>query len=171
MIGLAAVVAVAMWAAPEARGADCGSCSAGYAAKDKGRTIVVVAKEAGSFSTLLAAAKAAGLVDTLKGAGPFTVFAPTDDAFAKLPSGTVENLLKPENKDKLAAILKYHVVSGRVMAADVKAGEVATVNGQKLTVTVGADGVRVDNAKVVKTDVNADNGVIHVIDAVVLPKS
>ena len=114
--------------------------------------------------------KAAGLVETLQGTGPFTVFAPTDEAFAKLPKGTVEDLLKPENKAKLAAILTYHVVAGKVMAADVKTMKVKTVNGQELDIKVASGAVTVDNAKVVKTDVVASNGVIHVIDTVVLPK-
>ncbi len=131
--------------------------------------IVAVASGAGSFNTLVAAVKAAGLVETLQGAGPFTVFAPTDAAFAKLPKGTVESLLKPENKDKLVAILTYHVLAGKVMAADVKTMKAKTVNGQELNVKVGAEGVTVDNAKVVKTDVAASNGVIHVIDTVMLP--
>lgn len=131
--------------------------------------IVDVAAGNESFSTLVAAVKAAGLVDTLKGEGPFTVFAPTNEAFAKLPAGTVEDLLKPENKEKLVAILTYHVVPGKVMAADVKAGEVATVQGGKITITT-TDGVKVDDAKVVTTDVAASNGVIHVIDSVIMPK-
>lgn len=131
--------------------------------------IVAVASGAGSFNTLVAAVKAAGLVETLQGKGPFTVFAPTDEAFAKLPKGTVENLLKPENKDKLVAILTYHVVAGKVMAADVKTMKAKTVNGQSLDVQVGDGGVTVDKAKVIKTDVAASNGVIHVIDTVVLP--
>jgi uncharacterized surface protein with fasciclin (FAS1) repeats len=122
------------------------------------------------FSTLVAAVKAAGLVDTLKGDGPFTVFAPTNAAFAKLPDGTVETLLKPENKDKLVKILTYHVVSGKVMAADVKPGKVASVAGPKLTLAVKDGKVMLDNATVVKTDIEASNGVIHVIDSVVLPK-
>jgi uncharacterized surface protein with fasciclin (FAS1) repeats len=132
--------------------------------------IVAVASQAGSFNTLVAAVKAAGLVETLQGEGPFTVFAPTDEAFAKLPKGTVEDLLKPENKEKLVSILTYHVVSGKVMAADVKTMKAKTVNGQELDVKVKPDGVTVDGAKVVKTDVPASNGVIHVIDTVVLPK-
>ena len=140
------------------------SCSAG-SAKD----IVAVASGAGSFNTLVAAVKAAGLVETLQGAGPFTVFAPTDEAFAKLPAGTVESLLKPENKQKLIAILTYHVVPGKVMAADVKTMQAKTVNGQELALVVGPGGVTVNNAKVVATDVAASNGVIHVIDTVVLP--
>ena len=135
----------------------------------KGKDIVAVASSAGSFNTLVAAVKAAGLVETLQGAGPFTVLAPTDEAFAKLPKGTVENLLKPENKEKLVAILTYHVVAGKVMAADVKTMKAKTVNGQSLDVKVAEGAVTVDNAKVVKTDVAASNGVIHVIDTVVLP--
>jgi transforming growth factor-beta-induced protein len=132
--------------------------------------IVDTAVSAGSFNTLVAAVKAAGLVDTLKGPGPFTVFAPTDEAFAKLPAGTVEDLLKPENKAKLAAILTYHVVPGKVMAKDVvKLHSAKTVNGQELTVKTEMGSVTVDNAKVVKTDILCTNGVIHVIDTVILP--
>lgn len=138
-------------------------------AESPGKDIVAVASGAGSFNTLVAAVKAAGLVETLQGAGPFTVFAPTDEAFAKLPKGTVENLLKPENKEKLVAILTYHVVPGKVMAADVKTMKAKTVNGQSLDVKVADGAVTVDNAKVVKTDVAASNGVIHVIDTVVMP--
>ena len=137
--------------------------------KATGKDIVAVASGAGSFNTLVAAVKAAGLVETLQGTGPFTVFAPTDEAFAKLPKGTVEDLLKPENKEKLVAILTYHVVSGKVMAADVKTMKAKTVNGQSLDVKVTDGAVTVDNAKVVKTDVAASNGVIHVIDTVVMP--
>ena len=132
--------------------------------------IVDTAVKAGSFKTLAAALKAAGLVETLKGKGPFTVFAPTDEAFAKLPAGTVETLLKPENKDKLVAILTYHVVAGKVKAADVvKLKSAKTVQGQ--TVAIDAtDGVKINNAKVVKADIDCGNGVIHVIDTVLLPK-
>jgi len=133
------------------------------------KDIVAVASSAGSFNTLVAAVKAAGLVDTLQGTGPFTVFAPTDEAFAKLPKGTVEDLLKPENKAKLVAILTYHVVAGKVMAADVKTMKVKTVNGQSLDVKVADGMVTVDKAKVIKTDLPVSNGVIHVIDNVVLP--
>jgi uncharacterized surface protein with fasciclin (FAS1) repeats len=132
--------------------------------------IVAVASSAGSFNTLVAAVKAAGLVETLQGKGPFTVFAPTDDAFAKLPKGTVEDLLKPENKEKLVAILTYHVVSGKVTAADVKTMKAKTVNGKELSLKVADGKVSVDNANVVKADVMANNGVIHVIDTVVLPQ-
>ena len=135
----------------------------------KQKDIVAVASSAGSFNTLVAAVKAAGLVETLQGAGPFTVFAPTDEAFAKLPKGTVEDLLKPENKAKLVAILTYHVVAGKVMAADVKTMKVKTVNGKELDVQVIDGHVTVDSAKVVKTDVTASNGVIHVIDSVMSP--
>ena len=137
--------------------------------KEKANDIVAVASGNGSFNTLVAAVKAAGLVETLQGTGPFTVFAPTDEAFAKLPKGTVEDLLKPENKAKLVALLTYHVVAGKVMAADVKTMKAKTVNGQSLDVKVTDGAVTVDNAKVVKTDVAASNGVIHVIDTVVLP--
>jgi uncharacterized surface protein with fasciclin (FAS1) repeats len=133
--------------------------------------IVDVAVKAGSFKTLVAAVKAAGLVDVLKGDGPFTVFAPTDEAFKKLPEGTVESLLKPENKDKLASILKYHVIPAKVMAKDVKSGKVKTVLGKEVNINASEWGVKVDNAKVIKTDVAASNGVIHVIDQVILPKS
>src|SRR3954447_6198486 len=136
------------------------------------KDIVDTAVAAGSFKTLAAALKAAGLVDTLKGAGPFTVFAPTDEAFAKLPAGTVENLLKPENKAKLAAILTYHVVPGAVTAADVvKLSEAKTVNGKMIDVQTAGDSVMVNNAHVVSADIAASNGVIHVIDSVLLPPS
>jgi uncharacterized surface protein with fasciclin (FAS1) repeats len=133
--------------------------------------IVDTAVAAGSFKTLAAALKAAGLIDTLKGKGPFTVFAPTDDAFAKLPAGTVDDLLKPENKAKLTAILTYHVVAGKVMAADVvKLKSAKTVNGKSVQIMAEGGAVMVDNAKVVKTDIGTSNGVIHVIDTVLLPK-
>ena len=138
-------------------------------AEPKSQDIVAVASKNGSFKTLVAALKAAGLVETLQGTGPFTVFAPTDEAFGKLPHGTVEDLLKPENKAKLVAILTYHVVAGKVMAADVKTMKAKTVNGQSLDVKVTDGGVTVDKAKVVTTDVAASNGVIHVIDTVLLP--
>jgi uncharacterized surface protein with fasciclin (FAS1) repeats len=133
--------------------------------------IVDTAVAAGSFNTLAAALKAAGLVETLKGPGPFTVFAPTDAAFAKLPAGTLESLLKPENKAKLAGILTYHVVAGKVMAADVvKLTSAKTVNGQSVKIAVDGSKVKVDGANVVKTDIVTSNGVIHVIDTVLLPK-
>jgi uncharacterized surface protein with fasciclin (FAS1) repeats len=131
--------------------------------------IVDVAVGAGSFNTLVAAVQAAGLVETLKGEGPFTVFAPTDEAFAALPAGTVENLLKPENKDQLVAILTYHVVPGKVMSTDLSNGmEAATVQGANVTIMTEG-GVKVNGANVVTADVEASNGVIHVIDAVILP--
>lgn len=131
--------------------------------------IVDTAVAAGSFTTLAAALDAAGLVDTLKGDGPFTVFAPTDEAFAALPAGTFEDLLKPENKDKLTAVLTYHVVAGKVMSNGLT-GEMkaATVNGAEVTIST-ADGVKVDGANVVTADIDASNGVMHVIDAVILP--
>lgn len=134
------------------------------------KDIVDTAVGAGSFKTLVAAVKAAGLVETLKGKGPFTVFAPTDEAFAKLPAGTVESLLKPENKDKLISILTYHVVPGKVLASDVvKISEAKTVNGKKAAIKVSDAGVMVDGAKVIATDIETTNGVIHVIDSVILP--
>jgi uncharacterized surface protein with fasciclin (FAS1) repeats len=134
------------------------------------KDIVAVASSAGTFKTLVAAVQAAGLVETLEGKGPFTVFAPTDEAFAKLPAGTLESLLKPENKEKLAAILTYHVVSGKVMSADVKTGMVKTVNGKELDVKAWSGKVSVNGAKVTAADVAASNGVIHVVDTVLLPK-
>ncbi len=139
-----------------------GALSAAHA-----KDIVDTAVAAGSFKTLVTAVQAAGLVDTLKGPGPFTVFAPTDEAFAKIPKADLDALLA--DKDKLTAVLTYHVVPGKVMAADVKAGKVKTVQGSELTVsTMG--GVKVDAANVVTTDVAASNGVIHVIDSVIMPK-
>jgi uncharacterized surface protein with fasciclin (FAS1) repeats len=134
------------------------------------QNIVEVASAAGSFNTLVAAVSAAGLAETLSGEGPFTVFAPTDDAFAKLPEGTVETLLKPENKDQLVAILTYHVVPAKVKAADVETGEAPTVNGKPLQLVKSADGVKVNNANVTAADVRASNGVIHVIDTVLIPE-
>lgn len=131
------------------------------------KDIVDTAMSAGNFKTLATALQAAGLVDTLKGPGPFTVFAPTDEAFAKIPKDQLDALLK--DKAKLTAVLTYHVVPGKVMAKDVKDGTVATVQGSTLTVST-KDGVMVDQAKVTATDIVADNGVIHVIDSVVLPK-
>jgi len=138
----------------------------------KAADIVDTAVSAGQFNTLVAAVKAAGLVDTLKGEGPFTVFAPTDEAFAKLPAGTVEDLLKPENKDKLVAILTYHVVPGKVMSSDIagKMTEATTVEGDALTIDAMKDGVTVDDAKVIQADIETSNGVIHVIDTVVMPQ-
>jgi len=135
------------------------------------KDIVDTTVAAGSFKTLAAALKAAGLIDTLKSAGPFTVFAPTDDAFAKLPAGTVDNLLKPENKDQLIKVLTYHVVSGKVMAADVvKLTSAKTIEGEELTVKSADGKVMINNATVTKADIAASNGVIHVIDTVLLPK-
>jgi uncharacterized surface protein with fasciclin (FAS1) repeats len=134
------------------------------------KDIVDTAVAAGQFKTLASALGAAGLVETLKGTGPFTVFAPTDAAFAKLPAGTVDNLLKPENKEQLVAILTYHVVPGSVKAADVvKLKEAKTVNGKSVAVKADGKGVMINDAKVTKTDITASNGVIHVIDTVILP--
>lgn len=137
----------------------------------KAANIVETAVAAGSFNTLVAAVQAAGLVDTLSSPGPFTVFAPTDEAFAKLPEGTVANLLKPENKDQLVAVLTYHVVPGKVMSGDIagKMLDVDTVQGQSIKVNA-TDGVMINNASVVQADIGTDNGVIHVIDTVILPK-
>src|SRR4051794_36547017 len=132
------------------------------------KDIVDTAVSAGNFTTLVKAVQAAGLVDTLKGPGPFTVFAPTDEAFAKLPAGTVEGLLA--NPDKLKAVLTYHVVAGKVMAADVKLGKVKTVQGSQATIRTSGGDVMIDGAKVVKADIECSNGVIHVIDSVILPK-
>jgi uncharacterized surface protein with fasciclin (FAS1) repeats len=132
-------------------------------------TIVDVAAGAPQFSTLVAAVKAAGLVDTLSGAGPFTVFAPTNDAFAKLPAGTVDTLLKPENKSKLRAILLYHVVPGSVKSTDLKAGDVTTANGATVKVDLAGGVVKINDATVTKADIPASNGVIHVIDTVLIP--
>jgi len=141
--------------------------SGAYAA---GKDIVDTAVAAGQFKTLAAALQAAGLVDTLKGHGPFTVFAPTDAAFAKLPAGAVDSLLKPENKAKLTAILTYHVAPGKLMAADVvKLKTLKTVNGASASIKVENGAVMIDDAKVTATDIAASNGVIHVIDAVLTP--
>ncbi len=140
-------------------------------AEDK-KDIVDTAVGAGSFKTLVAAVKAADLVDTLKGEGPFTVMAPTDEAFAKLPEGTLDSLLKPENKEKLVAILKYHVIPGKVLAADVvklDGQDVKTAEGESAKICVKDGGVMINNAKVVKTDIACTHGVIHVIDTVILP--
>ena len=156
---LAAVAAIVM-------GIAAGSATAYAADKD----VVDTAVAAGQFKTLAAALTAAGLVDTLKGPGPFTVFAPTDAAFAKLPPGTLDTLLKPESKAKLTAILTYHVVAGKVMAADVvKLKEAKTVNGAMVAVKVDGGNVMINNAKVATADIGASNGVIHVIDTVLLP--
>ena len=162
MVGLvaAALVCSVGW---KAAFAGCGTCD---------KTVVENAVANDDFKTLVAAVKAADLVKTLSGDGPFTVFAPTNKAFAKLPKGTVEDLLKPENKKKLAAILTYHVVSGKVMAKDVvKLKEAKTVQGSKVKIRVKDGVVTIDGAKVVKADIACKNGVIHVIDAVILPKA
>ena len=140
----------------------------GLAASAQANDIVDTAVAAGSFKTLATALGAAGLVDTLKGKGPFTVFAPTDEAFAKIPKADLDALLK--DKAKLTAVLTYHVVPGKVMAKDVKAGQVKTVQGSNITISTSYGNVSVNNAKVVKTDIVADNGVIHVIDTVIMPK-
>lgn len=147
-------------------------CASASAEKPAAKSdIVDTAVAAGSFKTLVAAVKAADLVATLKSEGPFTVFAPTDDAFAKLPAGTVEGLLKPEAKAKLAAVLTYHVVAGKMMSGDVvKAKELKTVQGQSLKVEVKDGKVYIDGAKITTVDIETSNGVIHVIDTVVLPK-
>lgn len=137
---------------------------------DAPKDIVETAVAAGSFNTLAAALKAGGLIETLKSAGPFTVFAPTDEAFAKLPAGTLEDLLKLENKDKLVAILTYHVVAGKVLAADVvKLNSAATVNGKELKIDASSGSVKINDATVTKADIATSNGVIHVIDTVLLP--
>ena len=142
----------------------------GYGYKSS-KDIVDTAVSANKFNTLVTALKAADLVDVLRGDGPFTVFAPTDAAFAKLPPGTLESLLKPENKEKLQSILTYHVVPGRYMAADVvRMNSAKTVNGQSFNISTHMGNAMVDNAKITKTDINASNGVIHIIDTVILPK-
>ncbi len=138
-------------------------------AETKPGDIVAVASGADNLKTLVAAVKAADLVATLQGTGPFTVFAPTDAAFAKLPAGTLEDLLKPENKEKLVSILTYHVVAGKIPAASVKTEEVKTVNGKELEIKVTGSDVTVNKAKVIKTDIPASNGVIHLVDTVLLP--
>ncbi len=141
------------------------------ASAESKKDIVDTAVAAGDFKTLATALKAAGLVETLKGSGPFTVFAPTDEAFAKLPAGTLENLLKPENKEKLVAILTYHVVAGDVMAKDVmKLSEAKTVNGKSVKIMAQGGKVMVDGANITKADIKCSNGVIHVIDSVLLPQ-
>jgi uncharacterized surface protein with fasciclin (FAS1) repeats len=162
-----------LFASASAYAGGCGSYNkASKAETSAEKDIVDTAVGAGNFGTLVAAVKAAGLVDTLKGEGPFTVFAPTDEAFAKLPEGTVENLLKPENKDQLVAILTYHVVSGKVMASDVvKLDEAKTVQGGSVNIEVTDGTVTVDGATVVTADIETTNGVIHVIDSVILPQS
>lgn len=142
-----------------------------YKSKTEAKDLVGVAAAAEDFSTLVAAVKAADLVGVLQGEGPFTIFAPTNAAFAALPAGTLESLLKPENKDKLIAILTYHVVPSMVLAKDVAAGKVGTANGANLEIAVGSGGVMVQGANVVATDIMASNGVIHVIDKVMIPEA
>jgi len=170
-VGYMAILMAISVAAASAVAGSCGSHTQTAAASCSSKDIVAVASGAGQFNTLVAAVKAAGLVDVLKGEGPFTVFAPTDEAFAKLPAGTVDELLKPENRDKLVAILKHHVVPGKVMAADVKPMAAKTAAGNELQLNVKDGKVLVASATVVKADIEASNGVIHVIDAVVIPKS
>jgi uncharacterized surface protein with fasciclin (FAS1) repeats len=167
---LGAMTAVALVAALtlSACSSDSESSSESTMEQESVGTIVDVAVGAGNFSTLVAAVTAADLVETLSGTGPFTVFAPTDDAFAALPAGVLDALLLPENKAVLAKILTYHVVSGTVMAADVTDGDVATVEGQNIKLST-ANGVTVNGANVISADVAASNGVIHAIDAVILP--
>lgn len=166
LVALLSISGCASSAEPAKTGDDATPAAAATDKKD----IVDTAVAAGSFNTLAKALSAAGLVDALKGEGPFTVFAPTDEAFAKLPPGTLEDLLKPENKDKLAAILKYHVVSGNVGSAEVvKLTSAKTLQGGEVKIATEG-GVTVDGAKVVKTDIACTNGVIHVIDTVILPK-
>lgn len=144
--------------------------TSGIATEKPAGDIVDTAASAGKFTTLVAAVKAAGLVDTLKGKGPFTVFAPTDEAFAKLPAGTVENLLKPENRDQLVKLLTYHVVAGKVLAKDAaKLTKAKTVEGGTLTIKAHGGGLMIDDANVVAADVMATNGVIHVVDTVLMP--
>ena len=147
------------------------AANAGHHESEEKSDLVDIAVSAGQFNTLAAALEAADLVSTLKSDGPFTVFAPTDEAFAKLPEGTIEHLLKPENRDQLTAILTYHVVPGKVYASDVvKLGSATTVNGADITIRTGDRGVSVDDARVIKTDIGASNGVIHIIDTVILPR-
>ncbi len=166
---LAASLAVASLAVAPSAFADNHGAHAAQATETK--TVVEIAAGNPDFSTLVAAVQAAGLAETLSGEGPFTIFAPTNAAFAALPAGTVENLLKPENKDQLVAILTYHVVPGRVLAADVVGLDTAaTVNGASVDITVEGTSVKVDNANVTATDIQGSNGVIHVIDAVILPQ-
>jgi transforming growth factor-beta-induced protein len=161
LLGIAAVAVLAVGLA---------TSLAVFANPPQKKDIVDTAIAAGQFKTLTTAVQAAGLVDTLKGAGPFTVFAPTDAAFAKLPAGTVENLLKPENKEKLTAILTYHVVPARVMAAQaMKLTSAKTVNGEELSIRTDGGKVMVNNATVIKADIVCTNGVIHAIDTVLMP--
>lgn len=166
LIAAAAMLAIAVPALAYDRAAN-KSKTYGTAAK---ADIVETAVAAGTFNTLVAAVQAAGLVDTLKGEGPFTVFAPSDEAFAALPEGTVDSLLKPENREQLIAVLTYHVVPGKVTAADVaRISSAATVNGESVSISTSYGKVKIDGATVVQADVMASNGVIHVIDQVILP--
>lgn len=175
IVGAALTASLAVFAMP----AFASSCSSGHATKASAthdhadtemKDIVGTAVAAGSFKTLVSAVQAAGLADVLKGEGPFTVFAPTDEAFAKLPEGTVADLLKPENREKLQAILTYHVVPGNVTSSDVvKLDSAKTVQGQEITIKVDGGKVMVDNAQVTAVDIETSNGVIHVIDSVILP--
>ncbi len=172
--GLFAVAACSFVASAPALAQCAGTASAVSAASMSAATgdIVDTAIAAGSFKTLVAAVQAAGLAEALKGPGPFTVFAPTDEAFAKLPKGTVETLLKPENKGKLAEILKYHVVPGRFLAADVLAAPAfASLTGQRVDIAMSSGAPMIDGAKIVKTDIITSNGVIHVIDSVIMPST
>lgn len=172
-LALAAAFGLALNAAPIAASAHCGADhdEMKQAAKKSKMDIVDTAVSAGDFKTLVAAVKAAGLAEALKGEGPFTVFAPTDEAFAALPKGTVEDLLKPENRNKLTSILKYHVVSGRVYSDEaLKAGHATTLQKGKIQIAAKKDGsAMVNDAKLVKTDIETTNGVIHVIDKVLIP--
>lgn len=172
---LGSAIALSLFALTTLAGQASAQCSASNqadkhaAASMMASDIVDTAVAAGNFKTLAAALKAAGLVETLKGKGPFTVFAPTDEAFAKLPAGTVETLLKPENKAKLAAILTYHVLAAEVAAKDVKTGSATTVNGQRIDLVAKDGGVKIDGATVTTADIKCSNGIIHVIDTVILP--
>lgn len=172
MLKIMTVTALVTFAVPQAQ-AHCGACGTESHDHDHAEAkldIVDTAVAAGDFKTLAAALTAAGLVDALKGEGPFTVFAPTDAAFAKLPEGTIDSLLKPENLDQLTAILTYHVVSGQLNAEEVVMRNSAkTLNSEKITIQTSNEGVRINGAKVVATDILASNGVIHVIDSVLLP--
>jgi uncharacterized surface protein with fasciclin (FAS1) repeats len=171
LASILAIIAAAVIAAPSAL-ADCGMKHGQEETHGEMKDIVDTAVAAGSFGTLATALTEAGLVEALKGEGPFTVFAPTDDAFAKLPEGTVETLLMPENRDQLVAILTYHVVPGKVMAKQVvDLDAAATLNGQRVDIISDEAGVMIDKAKLVKADVEASNGVIHVIDTVLMPVS
>lgn len=167
---IALACALALAASGAAIASSCGSGDHAHKASHDKADIVDTAIDAGSFKTLTAALTAAGLVDALRAEGPFTVFAPTDEAFAKLPAGTVEELLKPENKDKLTRILTYHVVVGEVLAKDVvNLKKAEALSGDELSIAVNDKGVLIDNAKVVQTDISASNGVIHIIDTVLIP--